>query len=223
MATVPAPLARVIQELTKLPGIGEKTATRLAFHLSRTERRDVEALAAALAALRDDLRICSLCCALAGSDPCDLCGDPRRSADVVCVVDPAALRQILLNLLDNAVKYGPLGQTVTITLRRVGDRVRIMVDDEGPGIPSDERDRVWEPYRRLESAVTAAVAGSGIGLSVVAQLVAMHGGRAWVDSAPGKGARFVVELPSGIGNRESGIGTATAVASEPPPSPVSTG
>jgi len=143
--------------------------------------------------------------------------------DVVCVVDPAALRQILLNLLDNAVKYGPLGQTVTITLRRVGDRVRIMVDDEGPGIPSDERDRVWEPYRRLESAVTAAVAGSGIGLSVVAQLVAMHGGRAWVDSAPGKGARFVVELPSGIGNRESGIGTATAVASEPPPSPVSTG
>jgi signal transduction histidine kinase len=112
---------------------------------------------------------------------------------------------------------------VTITLRRSGDRVRIMVDDEGPGIPSDQRDRVWEPYQRLESAVTAAVAGSGIGLSVVAQLVAMHGGRAWVDSAPGKGARFVVELPSGIRNWESGIGRATAVSSEPPPSPVSTG
>jgi signal transduction histidine kinase len=136
--------------------------------------------------------------------------------DVVCLVDPAALRQILLNLLDNAVKYGPLGQTVTITLRRTGDRARIMVDDEGPGIPSDQRARVWEPYQRLESAVTAAVAGSGIGLSVVGQLVAMHGGRAWVDSAPGKGARFVVELPSGIGNRESGIGTAHAVSSETP-------
>jgi len=125
--------------------------------------------------------------------------------DVVCLVDPAALRQILLNLLDNAVKYGPLGQTVTITLRRTGDRARIMVDDEGPGIPSDQRARVWEPYQRLESAVTAAVAGSGIGLSVVGQLVAMHGGRAWVDSAPGKGARFVVELPI-ASRRELGTG-----------------
>jgi signal transduction histidine kinase len=143
--------------------------------------------------------------------------------DVVCVVDPAALRQILLNLLDNAVKYGPLGQTVTITLRRVNDRARIMVDDEGPGIPAEERQRVWEPYQRLESAVAAAVAGSGIGLSVVAQLVALHGGRAWVESAPGHGARFIVELPSGIGNRESGIGTAPAASSEQPPSPVSAG
>jgi signal transduction histidine kinase len=130
--------------------------------------------------------------------------------DIVCVVDPAALRQILLNLLDNAVKYGPLGQTVTITVRRAGDRARIIVDDEGPGIPPEYRNRIWEPYQRLESAVDAAVAGSGIGLAVVAQLVALHGGRAWAEGAPGKGARFLVELPlgamSGIGNRESGIG-----------------
>jgi signal transduction histidine kinase len=140
--------------------------------------------------------------------------------DVVGVVDPAALRQILLNLLDNAVKYGPLGQTVTITLERANDRARITVDDEGPGIPPEQRGRVWEPYQRLESAVTAAVAGSGIGLSVVAQLVSLHGGRAWVEGAPGRGARFIVELPltarrePGTGNRErngedgAGVGTA---------------
>jgi signal transduction histidine kinase len=125
--------------------------------------------------------------------------------DVVCVVDPAALRQILLNLLDNAVKYGPLGQTVTITLRRTGDRARITVDDEGPGIPTEHRHRIWEPYQRLESAVTAAVAGSGIGLSVVAQLVALQDGRTWADSAPGKGARFIVELPL-VTQREPGAG-----------------
>ena len=115
--------------------------------------------------------------------------------DIVSAVDPAALRQILLNLLDNAVKYGPIGQTVTITLKRSGHHARILVDDQGPGIPLEHRDRVWEPYQRLDSAVAAAVAGSGIGLSVVAQLVSLHNGRAWVESAPGKGARFVVEIP----------------------------
>ena len=114
---------------------------------------------------------------------------------VICMVDPGALRQILLNLLDNAVKYGPTGQTVTIALRRSGSVARITVDDEGPGIPAEDRDRIWEPYQRLESAVAGAVAGSGIGLSVVAQLVALHGGRAWADRAPGRGARFTVELP----------------------------
>ena len=130
--------------------------------------------------------------------------------DVVCTVDPGALRQILLNLLDNAVKYGPIGQTVTITLRRAGAFARIIVDDQGSGIPPEDRDRIWEPYQRLEGAVAGAVAGSGIGLAVVSQLVALHGGRAWAEDAPGRGARFVVEL-SGIGRGDSGIG-----GSEPP-------
>ncbi|MEO8605575.1 MAG: recombination mediator RecR [bacterium] len=90
MANLPAPLARVVQELVKLPGIGEKTATRLAFHLSRAERRDVDALAGALSVLRDDLHTCSVCCAIAASDPCELCGDTRRSPDVVCIVEESA-------------------------------------------------------------------------------------------------------------------------------------
>jgi signal transduction histidine kinase len=126
-------------------------------------------------------------------------------ADVVCVVDPGALRQILLNLLDNAVKYGPLGQTVTITLRRAGEQARIIVDDQGPGVPPEHRTRIWEPYQRLDSAVAAAVAGSGIGLAVVWQLVELHGGRAWTEDAPGRGARFVIELPTGA-RRENGSG-----------------
>jgi recombination protein RecR len=134
MATVPAPLARVIQELTKLPGIGEKTATRLAFHLSRTERRDVEALAAALAALRDDLRTCSVCCALAGSDPCELCADPRRNPDVLCVVeesaDLAAVERsggfsgryhVLGGTLAPLDGVGPDDLNVTPLLRRLGE------------------------------------------------------------------------------------------------------
>ncbi len=90
MAGVPAPLARVIQELVKLPGIGEKTATRLAFHMTRAARADVEGLAQSLLSLREELYTCSICCALAGADPCELCDDPRRRADLVCVVEEAA-------------------------------------------------------------------------------------------------------------------------------------
>lgn len=90
MAGIPEPLRRVIEELVKLPGIGEKTATRLAFHLTRTPRGDVEAMAHALLSLKEDLYTCSVCCALAGSDPCELCSDPRRSDDIVCVVEEAA-------------------------------------------------------------------------------------------------------------------------------------
>src|SRR3990172_3367919 len=90
MAGLPPPLARVVQELVRLPGIGEKTATRLAFHLTRTDRREVEALAAALMALHDEIRTCSVCCALTATDPCELCSDPQRQGDLVCVVEDAA-------------------------------------------------------------------------------------------------------------------------------------
>jgi signal transduction histidine kinase len=110
-----------------------------------------------------------------------------------------ALRQILLNLLDNAAKYGPAGQTITVGSGPAADtegRVRIWVEDQGPGIPIGDRDRVWEPYVRLSRRGEAASGGSGIGLSVVRDLVAMHGGSAWVESAGARGgARIVVELP----------------------------
>lgn len=110
-------------------------------------------------------------------------------------VDRAALRQVLLNFLDNAVKYGAAGQTVTVGARCEPGALRLWVDDQGPGIPPRERARVWEPFQRLERDANSAVAGSGIGLSVVRDLVTLHGGRAWVDDAPGGGARFAIELP----------------------------
>lgn len=90
MAGLPAPLTRLVQELMRLPGIGEKTAIRLAFHFTRTDRRTVEALASALMALHDEIRTCSVCCALSATDPCELCSDPQRQGDVVCVVEEAA-------------------------------------------------------------------------------------------------------------------------------------
>jgi signal transduction histidine kinase len=123
---------------------------------------------------------------------------------LVVRADRDAVSQLLLNLLDNAVKYGPDGQTIVLAAAQAGNNVRLSVQDEGPGIPEDHRDRVWEPYHRLEREVGAQVTGSGIGLAVVDELVAEHGGRAWVEDAPSGGARFVVELPGGSTPRAGG-------------------
>ena len=121
---------------------------------------------------------------------------------VVAPVDAEAFRQMLLNLLDNAIKYGPPGQVVTVGLAAADQRARIWVDDQGPGIPAADRERVWDRFWRLERDRGSAVAGTGIGLAVVRELVALHGGRAWAEDgqsgtppAGGRGVRFVIELP----------------------------
>jgi len=114
---------------------------------------------------------------------------------VTALVDCGALRQIVLNLLDNAIKFGPRGQTVRLIIERANERARIVVEDEGPGIPLSDRERIWSPYVRLRRADSMANEGSGIGLAVVRELAELHGGEAYVEDAPGRGARFVAEVP----------------------------
>lgn len=114
---------------------------------------------------------------------------------IIAAVDRDALRQILVNLLDNAVKYGPSGQRVTVGLALYGESARLWVDDEGPGIPPADRERIFAPFYRAAREAGSAVGGSGIGLAVVRELVVLHGGRVWAQAAPGGGARMTVELP----------------------------
>jgi signal transduction histidine kinase len=117
-------------------------------------------------------------------------------------VDAAAVRQIVINFIENALKFGPDGQTVTVTLdlerpASSGDSdglLRLSVDDEGPGVPPADRERIWQPFVRLADGGSAP-AGTGLGLSVVRQLVEELGGHWSVSDAPGRGARFSVELP----------------------------
>jgi signal transduction histidine kinase len=118
--------------------------------------------------------------------------------DLVVPADPGAVRQMLLNLLDNAVKYGPAGQQVRIGATRENGCARLWVDDGGPGIPRPDRERVWERFWRLERDRGSAVAGSGIGLAVVRELASLHHGRAWIEDAhtDGIGTRVVIELPA---------------------------
>ena len=129
------------------------------------------------------------------------------------VIDAAAYRQIVLNLLENAIRYGPAGQTVTVRVERVSGGARLVVEDEGPGIPLGDRERVWAPFVRLTTQAHGSM-GTGIGLAVVRDLTTRHGGRAWVEqaSAPSGGARFVIELPSSSRGlpKDPGHGTATA-------------
>ncbi len=120
-------------------------------------------------------------------------------AESAVQADPSALRQILLNLLDNAVKYGPKEQTISVTARTLNGKTRIVVDDQGPGIPTDDRERVWKGFYRLHRETRSAVAGSGIGLAVVRSLAGERGGKTWIEETDTGGARFVVELDSADG------------------------
>jgi signal transduction histidine kinase len=117
-------------------------------------------------------------------------------AEAAAHLDRGGFRQVLLNFLENAVKYGPAGQAIVAGVARAGNRVRVWVDDEGPGVPAALRERIWEPYYRLNREIDRVVGGSGIGLSVVRGLVARHGGRTWMEDAPAGGARFVAEFPA---------------------------
>jgi two-component system phosphate regulon sensor histidine kinase PhoR len=108
--------------------------------------------------------------------------------------DADGLQQVLLNLVDNAVKYGGSGARVVVSTKRDGNRVRIEVADDGPGIAIDERDRIFEKFYRGDPSLRLAPGGTGLGLYICRELVERMGGRITVDSEPAAGATFAVEL-----------------------------
>jgi signal transduction histidine kinase len=120
------------------------------------------------------------------------------SSDVTVGVhaDAQLLRQAMVNLVDNALKYGPSGQHVRLAAERSSaTRVRLTVDDEGPGIPPDQRERVFQPYERLRRDQMSERTGTGLGLSVARQIVIACSGRVWIEDGPsGRGTRAVIEL-----------------------------
>jgi signal transduction histidine kinase len=110
------------------------------------------------------------------------------------MMDPKLLRQILGNLLTNAVKYSPAGGTVEIDVTADARVARFAVRDHGIGIAPEDRDRLFEPFHR--GANVGAIAGSGLGLAITKKAVELHGGAIAVDSMPGQGTKFVVTLPT---------------------------
>lgn len=114
----------------------------------------------------------------------------------VAIADRSRIVQLLLILLDNAVDHSPAGGTVTVGVVRGTRGIEINVDDEGPGIPEDDRERIFEPFMRLSGTTRHGSGGTGLGLAIARRIVDAHGGTIRVESPPGGGARFTVELPA---------------------------
>jgi signal transduction histidine kinase len=112
-------------------------------------------------------------------------------------IDPRGLAIAIGNLLGNAIAHSPRDATVTLRAARRDARVRIEVEDQGPGVPAHDRARIFVPFARGEPASRAShQPGVGLGLSITRRIVEAHGGSIDVDDAPGGGARFALELPA---------------------------
>lgn len=111
--------------------------------------------------------------------------------------NPIRLRQLLENLIGNAIKYTPKGGVVNIVLKAENDQVILMVEDSGMGIPINEQNRIFEKFYRATN-VSDGTEGTGLGLAIVKSIVASHQGRIWVESAEGQGAKFFVVLPADV-------------------------
>ena len=118
---------------------------------------------------------------------------PERAAPVAA--DRDKVGQVLVNLVENGVKYSPDGGTVVVRLHTVGGHVRFSIVDEGLGIPHAEQRRIFEKFYRLDPNMTRGIGGTGLGLYICRELVRRMGGRIWVESAPGRGSTFTFELP----------------------------
>jgi len=116
-------------------------------------------------------------------------------APVTLEADADRLKQVLSNLLENAVRHAPAGSRIDVGLGRVGGHALLSVRDRGPGIPDDERERVFQRFYRLDPARSRATGGSGLGLAIVRSLVELHGGSVAAATHPQGGAVLTVRLP----------------------------
>jgi signal transduction histidine kinase len=109
--------------------------------------------------------------------------------------DEQRLTQVLLNLVGNAIKFTDAGE-VSIAAGACNGRFAVSVTDTGPGIPLDQQDRIFGQFHQVDSSITKAKGGTGLGLAIAKQIVELHGGQIWVESTPGKGSKFQMELPT---------------------------
>jgi signal transduction histidine kinase len=113
----------------------------------------------------------------------------------VVVADPLRLKQVILNLLTNAVKFTPAGGRIEASAARVGDEIHISVQDSGIGIAESDQARIFEAFQQGGRAASASAEGTGLGLTLSKRIVELHGGRLWVTSHVGHGSTFTFSIP----------------------------
>ncbi len=134
----------------------------------------------------------------AESKQISLCCEIPDGMPLVAQVDPARIRDIMDNLISNAIKFSPAQRSVWIALEKAENKVFFRVRDQGPGLTEEDKKLVFGLYQRLSAQPTGNEFSTGLGLSIVKQRVELHGGRVWVESQYGQGATFNVELPVDI-------------------------
>jgi two-component system phosphate regulon sensor histidine kinase PhoR len=131
------------------------------------------------------------------------------ASDAVALADRKALEHVITNLIDNAVKYCTAGCTVRVWSEPTSDGVRLLVEDDGPGIEDKHLPRLFERFYRVDPGRSRELGGTGLGLSIVKNLVEAMSGRVSVESAPGAGTRFSILLKRADGGAASGSGKDT--------------
>jgi signal transduction histidine kinase len=117
------------------------------------------------------------------------------------LLDKEKLKEVMINLISNAIKYSPAGGKVWVRMRLEEGNLRLEIQDQGIGISPEHREKLFQAFYRVDSSSTAQIPGTGLGLVIVKAIVEHHGGRIWLESAPGQGTTFFVLIP---GRREVG-------------------
>ena len=128
--------------------------------------------------------------------PADVALEVEAPAGLLADGDAERVHQVVMNLVENAVRHSPRPGRVTIAASAAGERVRVEVSDQGPGIPEGDADRVFERFYRADAARSADGGGAGLGLAIARWIVELHGGDIRVERAEPRGCRMVVELPA---------------------------
>ncbi|MCS7215788.1 MAG: ATP-binding protein [Thermodesulfovibrio sp.] len=119
----------------------------------------------------------------------------QEDADITVMGDERKIKQVLFNLVSNAVKFTPDGGSVKVTARRNEDMIEIMIEDTGIGIKKEDLERLFQPFSQLETTYTKKYEGTGLGLALSKRLIELHGGKIWCESEYGKGSKFIFSFP----------------------------